>query len=529
MKPNPFSQQQPLPREAAATGALQRSKGMNIGVQKNKEPGTAQQRSSPTPGGTNMVDLMFSSDEEEDSGSEQNRIAQRGVAPDVTPNRIANEASCFKVPARFAPKDLALLNNDSMPDEHDGVLCTESASDDDSEDDRKPPGKRTVKIAPVQSAESVQMKRPSSVLGEVTNSESDSSLAAIDSDEETESSSRLFFRNGPKPYTSDEFDKLWSHHENVEGEDVEDIEKGKYVRGASKKGHELYGRILTAGMNKIFRKVMEMPSDCVYLDIGHGIGNTCLQAAYTIGCSARGLESVDSRNNVAERFKSSFERMADGHRVRDGMTFVPGSVELRLGELQNSEHTKFQVEDTDFAFCNNYDGVFCGERDGGLCLDKNIAALFAMMKEGAVLTTLSPLRSALGCLSRSEANAKRIRAGLETSVNASFYEMQVFNLGKQKDLVSWSQGGTCEKKVLAYRYTRTKQSAPGIKGPVLLCNNPACPKAKDSVPIEAVTFVSSRSAGKKKCRWAGPIIASCDCLVSDRVTRVRRTTRITNL
>ena len=43
-------------------------------------------------------------------------------------------------------------------------------------------------------------------------------------------------------------------------------------------------------MQDILEKVLKVDKTQVFLDIGHGLGSTCLQAAYTIGCEARGIE-----------------------------------------------------------------------------------------------------------------------------------------------------------------------------------------------------------------------------------------------
>jgi len=40
----------------------------------------------------------------------------------------------------------------------------------------------------------------------------------------------------------------------------------------------------------LFQSILDLQATNLFLDIGHGIGNTCLQAAYTIGCDARGIE-----------------------------------------------------------------------------------------------------------------------------------------------------------------------------------------------------------------------------------------------
>jgi cyclopropane fatty-acyl-phospholipid synthase-like methyltransferase len=46
--------------------------------------------------------------------------------------------------------------------------------------------------------------------------------------------------------------------------------------------------------------ILQLKDDDVFLDLGHGIGNICIQAAYTIGCEARGIELVKARHLVAK-------------------------------------------------------------------------------------------------------------------------------------------------------------------------------------------------------------------------------------
>ena len=126
------------------------------------------------------------------------------------------------------------------------------------------------------------------------------------------------------------------------------------------------------------------------------------------------------------------------------MTFEPGRVEMKEGDLQDKAFRQWLVEGTDFAFVNNFGSQlpasFSGARDGSPSLDGHVAALFSMMKEGAVLVTLSPLIAAIGCLSLSVANKKRRRLGLPESKDASFYEYDRHYIGKQRDIVAWSEG-----------------------------------------------------------------------------------------
>lgn len=223
------------------------------------------------------------------------------------------------------------------------------------------------------------------------------------------------------------------------------------------------------------------------------------------------------------------------------MEFRPGRVELKTGEMQDKAFRKWLVDETDVAFVNNFGsstlcGSFSGARDGSPSLDEHVAALFAMMKEGAVLVTVAPLLAAMGCLSRSTANKKRRELGLPESDNASFYEYDQHHVGKQCDIVHWSQGtlleyasgyrilfrsstwltllgmhagSGCDKAVNVCRYTRTIQKTDKA---VYLCNNPDCEKAQKAMPIPVVYFDDA----------GAPRVRACDCRFSDKQIRKRK-------
>ena len=46
----------------------------------------------------------------------------------------------------------------------------------------------------------------------------------------------------------------------------------------------------------------------VFCDIGHGVGNLPLQAAFTYGCESRGIEMVGDRHDIAECLVDFFKR-----------------------------------------------------------------------------------------------------------------------------------------------------------------------------------------------------------------------------
>ena len=54
---------------------------------------------------------------------------------------------------------------------------------------------------------------------------------------------------------------------------------------------------------RLFRDIMGVEKENIFVDLGHGIGNACLQSAYTIGCHSRGVELVDARFYASEAFR----------------------------------------------------------------------------------------------------------------------------------------------------------------------------------------------------------------------------------
>jgi len=62
---------------------------------------------------------------------------------------------------------------------------------------------------------------------------------------------------------------------------------------------------------------MNLSKEHVFVDLGHGIGNACLQASYTIGCRSRGIELVDSRFFVSEAFHRSLAKVTQTMRSKN--------------------------------------------------------------------------------------------------------------------------------------------------------------------------------------------------------------------
>ena len=64
----------------------------------------------------------------------------------------------------------------------------------------------------------------------------------------------------------------------------------------------------------VFREIMNLRPDSTFIDFGHGIGNTCLQAAYTIGCESKGIELVDARYFASEAMRRGMAKVVNINR-----------------------------------------------------------------------------------------------------------------------------------------------------------------------------------------------------------------------
>jgi len=271
------------------------------------------------------------------------------------------------------------------------------------------------------------------------------------------------------------------------GQNTEEIEKSKRVRAANYKMDPndtdgqlkaQYGRLLPGAMKKMM-KLLEMGRDDVFLDIGHGIANTCLHAAFCVGCEARGIEVVNDRHSIGEVFCS---QMLNYNREHQSPRPI-GKIDLRLGQLEDPEHREFLTKNVTRAYVNNFNGVFAerSTKNGQKWfLDDYIAGLFAEMKPGAIMITFHPL--SLG-LDKDQALALRRKHGLNASENASFYSFEKVFLGKAYKTVKWNQRSGNQNDINVYKYRRLAQ--PHGEDAVFLCSNPQCENAINEIPIPA--------------------------------------------
>jgi hypothetical protein len=252
-------------------------------------------------------------------------------------------------------------------------------------------------------------------------------------------------------------------------------------------------------------EILELSKEDTFLDIGHGIGNACIQAAFTFGCEARGIEVVYDRNSVAEVFRDNL----DSQNKDNPLSRLVGQVILRHGRLENVQHQDFLTDGVTRAYVNNFNGVFAERSSKGnqkWFLDDYVAGLFALMASGTIMVTLHPLN--LGP-TKSEANKSRKKQGLTENENASFYEVEKVLLGKACDTVKWNQHSGNQKNIYVYKYTRVSQPSPET---VFLCCNPTCEIAKGEVPIPATA----------KNEEGRVVINHCECRVTAKNLRRQR-------
>lgn len=260
----------------------------------------------------------------------------------------------------------------------------------------------------------------------------------------------------------------------------------------------------------------------VFVDIGHGVGNAVLQAAYTIGCEARGIEVVADRNLIATQLEESLREIDN-----DELNVDVGTVELKQGRLEDPLNYDFIIrppqnndnvnntKGATKALVNNYNGVFearSAKKGQKFYLDQYVAASFAMMVPGSVMVTFYPLTLPLP---RTAVNEARAKHGLTyDDPNASFFDFEKILIGEARNNVSWAGIG-CKTKIYVYKYTRLKQDR---TDPVFLCSNPDCEHA-----IKAIPNTATMEASEKEDSEIGRVIDPCchKCNVTQKTLRDR--------
>ena len=290
-------------------------------------------------------------------------------------------------------------------------------------------------------------------------------------------------------YSHKEFFNMWKNWEK-KTERMDEVEDSRLIKRANNtmsptdtdgQVKAQYGRVLPHAMKKMI-KILELRREDLFLDIGHGVGNTCLHASFCTGCDSRGIEVVSDRHEIADKFRGG---MYAEHNCRDEPRPEVGKVDLRLGRLEDPHQKDFLTKGITRAYVNNFNGVFAersSKNKDKWFLDDYISGIFASMAPGAIMVTFHPLN--LG-LDRDCANSLRSKHNLAKSDHASYYDIEKILLGKAFCTVKWNKRSGNTKDIFVYKYRRLHQ--PGHHDAVFLCSNPSCKIATNMVPIPATT------------------------------------------
>ncbi|VEU42839.1 unnamed protein product [Pseudo-nitzschia multistriata] len=342
---------------------------------------------------------------------------------------------------------------------------------------------------------------------------SDTETSFGDSDNSEHSNGSDDYDSYCTAYTHQQFFNMWKNFER-KTERMDEIEDTKLIKRANNtidptdtdgQVKAQYGRVLPHAMKKLM-KILELGPDDIFLDIGHGVGNTCLHASFCIGCDSRGIEVVSDRHEIAEKFRGGMYAEHKGAVVSRPKV---GSVDLRLGRLEDPSQKDFLTKGVTRAYVNNFNGVFAersSKNNDKWFLDDYIAGLFASMAPGAIMVTFHPLN--LG-LNRSSTNELRTRHELEQSEYASYYHSEKILLGKAWNSVKWNKRSGNTNDIYIYKYRRLAQ--PNHDDAVFLCCNPTCKLAIDMKPIPATTLNEDG-----RC-----VINHCECRFSPKNLRKR--------
>jgi hypothetical protein len=292
-------------------------------------------------------------------------------------------------------------------------------------------------------------------------------------------------RRGLKRMDEQDFETLWLRAEQALGTSIEDLEQRSSFRSANTVVKPLdseyqrtaqYGRVETSACYTVLQQ-LELTADDTFLDIGHGIGNIVLMAAYLFHCHSRGVEVVRDRHHVAVKFQRAMEASRLNLERERGVNFeAVGSIDLKPGRLEDPANFDFLTRpfgttgnnsmvgvDDDLpqqppgrkmkVFCNNFGAVFSdksAKASHKYFLDDYIAGLFAVMPVGSIIITFGRLTF--------PATRSQIIKQRQNAHDTGFYELEEINLGPAKDAVSWASGSN-DRDLIAYKYTRVGPSS----------------------------------------------------------------------
>ncbi|KAJ3528818.1 hypothetical protein NMY22_g9253 [Coprinellus aureogranulatus] len=143
--------------------------------------------------------------------------------------------------------------------------------------------------------------------------------------------------------------------------------------------NEVYGEILPSLVDSIIRTA-HLTSDCLFMDLGSGVGHVCVQTSLRTGCRSFGIEVRSDPADIAKTVESQ-----TGIRARMWGVCM-GNVELTCGDMLTCMRVDELLRIADVVLVNNK--VFSEQ------LNMSIREKLWLLKEGAILVSTAPLVAA---------------------------------------------------------------------------------------------------------------------------------------
>ncbi|EFY95609.1 S-adenosylmethionine-dependent methyltransferase family protein [Metarhizium robertsii] len=109
----------------------------------------------------------------------------------------------------------------------------------------------------------------------------------------------------------------------------------------------VYGELLHPFISKLLVEQTKMTSDQVFVDLGSGVGNVCLQAALEIGCESWGCEMMENACNLADAQIKEFEARCMLWGIK------PGKAHLERGDFRKNTAIHEALKRADVVLVNN--------------------------------------------------------------------------------------------------------------------------------------------------------------------------------
>ncbi|KAG6919463.1 hypothetical protein DXG01_005722 [Tephrocybe rancida] len=176
----------------------------------------------------------------------------------------------------------------------------------------------------------------------------------------------------------------------------------------------VYGELMPSLAYEMIQ-ITKIGEDSLFLDLGSGVGNVCVQASLQTGCKSYGIELLPGPAKIAREMKEHLE-------VRCRMWGVRiGEVELEEGDMLKSTRVNELIPQADVVLVDNK--VF--EQS----LNEALRPKFLDLKEGAIVISLKPFVSSL--------NARVTERNVD-DISAIF---DVTERPYRSGSVSWGNGG----------------------------------------------------------------------------------------